>query len=175
MEQNQLLLLQAPEQWPLWPDLDASFSPDFFTSHELQANVLQNHETATLESYRLQPTPNLTVADFPLSTPLYLDAGIDLGFGWCMGPATDDFNIPASYGGLSRHNPHFGSTTGKVTEPPCFPVLDGALVSVHTWDLPKATSNNREHTKGIEGRTSLTSLLNHPNLHYLSKRPLDCQ
>ncbi|KAK1579379.1 uncharacterized protein LY79DRAFT_564369 [Colletotrichum navitas] len=148
MEQNPLLLLQTPEQWPLWPDMDATFPPEYSASHELQANVLQSHETATLEPYRLQPTPNLMVADFPPSTPPDPDAGLDLDFGWCMHPATDGFNIPASYGGLTRDSPHFGSTTGKTMEPPsCFPVLDGALVSEPVPATTQSWSISRKNTR----------------------------
>ncbi|KAK1973707.1 hypothetical protein LZ30DRAFT_556687, partial [Colletotrichum cereale] len=147
------LLLQTPEQWPLWPELHASFSPDYFAAHELQAYALQNREAIILEPCPPQPTPNIMLADFPPSAPSDLDAGCGLGLGWCMDLATNDSNISASYSGSSRDYPHPVPKAREIAEPTWFPLLDdGALVSAPITAITRSsgTSHNSTHQQSLQ-------------------------
>ncbi|KAK2052030.1 hypothetical protein LY76DRAFT_620834 [Colletotrichum caudatum] len=139
------LLLQTPEQWLFWPDLDATFSSYHLAVSDLHPNALQHHEAVMSQPYPLQPPHDLTVADVPPSNALAPDADLNLGFGWCMDLATNDMNILLS------------------PEPLCFPVLDDAA-------LTRLESNNRNCTNGTRGGTLPTPLFKHPNLCHLSRR-----
>ncbi|GJC90263.1 hypothetical protein ColLi_13101 [Colletotrichum liriopes] len=144
MEQDPVLLLQTPDQWPLWPEFDASFSSDF-AADEPQPYALQNHNAIVLEPYRPQQTPGLILADIPPSAPLGPDAGLGLGLGWwCMDLVADDLNILASYDS-SRDDPFPGPRIAESAEPPCFPFLhDRAPVATPlAITLPPRTRRKR--------------------------------
>ncbi|KAK2052066.1 hypothetical protein LY76DRAFT_356650 [Colletotrichum caudatum] len=141
MDHDPSLLLQTPDHWPLWPELDAS-SSDCFAFDDL------NREPLASDFYPSQPTPDLMVANLPPSTSLGPDVSLALGFKWYIDLTTNNaFNTPTSYNGSNRH---FGVITRDYfSEQSHLSIVDNSPFvsppSLMTNTQPSRISHNSTH------------------------------